>query len=104
MMVENNLTRLPTHRKDAICIKCGCDQASIEYLEKAFVSSLQLTTECLLRTCSRCGYAWYEECIDSGEPVNKNFNEANKTEWTEGKINNFANKVEKRLKKRHKGI
>ena len=44
------------------CLKCGYDLVSSIYTEM-YVE----VEEAIERTCGRCGYQWYEACLDSEE-------------------------------------
>lgn len=45
----------------ATCVKCGNRGATTTYVIPTHDGA---DDDCLLRTCDRCGYGWFEECVD----------------------------------------
>lgn len=57
-----------------VCVKCGSGQQNdaigamrrpISYRCAGFKGNGTRIDECLIRTCSRCGYEWEEACLDA---------------------------------------
>ena len=56
---------LETFDSKSLCPKCYCDDADTKYV----IANSRRTTGkkfgCLLRTCTRCEYEWFEATVDS---------------------------------------
>jgi hypothetical protein len=76
-------TELPPLNPLGLCPKCGHDRVSMEYKRGPVWIDFQLdirapgeVTECILRTCDRCGYPWAESTLLADLPGEPEVNES----------------------------
>ena len=57
---------LPPFNPDATCAKCGHDKVNMRFAraDSEFMRGFR-GWDWLTRRCDRCGYHWYEQCLDA---------------------------------------
>ena len=64
---EEAVAALQTYNPDAVCPKCNCQQVDTQFRRECQVRARDMPVyepRRMERTCSNCGYTWYERPLD----------------------------------------